>query len=125
MSTQNRKPAVPLTEGEITTRIRELAVERGLSLPETEEEVEIYERLFAEEIAQFRRKTPPSLGSVLTMAKGIQKNDTVVLRRAKSEPMIDEYALAARSGNQITDEIRARMDEALEKAKRDRESGDD
>lgn len=125
MSTQNRRPAVPLTEGEITARIRELAVERGLSLPETEEEVEIYERLFAEEIAQFRRETPPSLESVLAMAQSIQENGTVVLRCAESEPMVDEYALAARNGNEITVEIKARMDKALEKAKRDRKGGDD
>lgn len=124
MSTQNRKPAVPLTEGEITARIREIAVARGLSLPETEEEVEAYERLFADEIEQLRQKAPPSLDSVLAMAKRIQDNGTVVLRRAESEPTVEGYALAARNGNAITDEIKTRMDDALAKAKRNRKGGD-
>lgn len=103
-------------EGNISARIKEIAVEHGLRLPQTQEEVALFEERYAHEIqkANFNR---PLLKDMLAIAKQVNASDESIVITQTSTPVEHRYAMAARNGKEITSEIEGRMEEALRKVK--------
>lgn len=88
----------------------EFAVEAGYKLPETEAELEIYERRLASKGIQ-----PHSRYSSIHEALADAEN-TKEVRYRKKDPAATQgsYSLAARNGNEIDAETLAMMDEAAD-----------
>lgn len=103
-------------EAETSSVIKTIAVERGLRLPETAEEVALFEERFAREIA-LASQNPPSLKDMLTLAASINDSDELVVKPKPIESVDDRYAMAARGGKAISPATLTRLDEAIQRVK--------
>lgn len=112
-----------LLESNISARIKEIAVEHGLRLPQTQEEVALFEKHYASEIQKANVSLPP-LKDILALAKQINASDESIVTPQASAPVEHHYAMAARSGKEITSEIEGRMDEALRKVKSEKKTNE-
>ncbi len=88
----------------------EVAVEAGYKLPETESELDIYERRLASEGIQGHSRYS-SIHEALADAEKIQE---VRYRKRDSTAAQGSYALAARNGSEIDAETLAMMDAAAD-----------
>lgn len=103
-------------ENTISKRLKEIAVEHGLSLPQTREEVALFEERFANEM-QHANINRPSLDDLLLLTKKIKSSNESVVFHQDRKPADERYAMAARNGKKITSEIEQRMEKALDKVK--------
>lgn len=110
-----------LIDDSISERIKEIAVEHGLRLPQTQEEVALFEKCYAHEI-QKANLNPPPLKDILALAKHINASDESIVSSQASVPVEHRYAMAARNGKEITSEIEDRMEEALRKIKSEKKT---
>jgi len=110
-----------LLEINISTRIKEIAVEHGLQLPQTQEEVALFEERYTHEI-QKANINPPPLKVILALAKQIDTSDESIVTSQVGDPIEYRYAMAARNGKEITSEIEERMEEALGKVKSEKKT---
>lgn len=88
----------------------ELAIEAGFKLPETEAELDIYERRLASEGIQPRSRYS-SIHEALAYA---EKTQDVRYRNRNPEASQGSYSLAARSGSEIDPDTLAMMDAAAD-----------
>jgi hypothetical protein len=102
----DRKPDSDLFE----ETIGEMAVEAGFKLPETEAELEIYERRLASEGTQ-RHSRYSSIHEALADA---EKTEEVRFRKRDPEATQGSYSLAARNGGEIDAETLDLMDAAAD-----------
>ncbi len=116
MKNANNHTDKTLIESIISARIKEIAVEHGLRLPQTQGEVALFEERYAHEI-QKANLNPPPLKDILMLAKQIDASDESIVTPQSSAPVEHRYAMAARNGKEITSEIEDRMEEALRKVK--------
>ncbi|MBR9871481.1 MAG: hypothetical protein GYB26_10105 [Gammaproteobacteria bacterium] len=110
------KGITPISDTEYNNLLHMIAVEHGLQLPQTPEEVQCFEEQFADEIQAASRRRP-NLESVLALAKELQASDAPLTRPAGKEEPEPAYAMAARDGKGITPETEALMEKAHQQAK--------
>ena len=104
-----------LTDNEVSTRLIEIAIERGLSAPQTADEVKKFEEAYADEIQQVNGQLP-SMKEVLAMANELKSSKKPILIAKESDLVDEKQQMAARKGNNISEEIHSKMDEAVKKA---------
>jgi len=105
-----------LIESILSARIKKIAVQHGLRLPQTQEEVSLFEERFAHEI-QKASLDPPPFKDILSLAKQANAADESIVTPLICTPVEHRYAMAARNGKEITSEIEDRMEVALKKVK--------
>lgn len=97
----------------IDAALRIIAVQRGLALPETVEEVEAYENAFASELKAIRSRSVPDLSHVIKRAQQALKSGKPLMKANPSHPDSD-MSMAARNGAGLSEESLRLMDEASE-----------
>jgi len=103
------------TDAELQEVGARLAVRRGLVLPETEQEVVEYERVFAPSLAQAAARPPRSLQEALASAAAFDADPSAKLTLKQPEEPSTTLALAARNGDgvRLSDETLRIMEEAM------------
>ncbi|MCM8921428.1 MAG: hypothetical protein LC540_15420 [Candidatus Thiodiazotropha sp.] len=103
------------TDAELQEVAARLAVQRGLVLPETEQEVADYEQHFAASLAQAAARPPRTLQDVLACAVAFDTNPDATLTLKQPEEPETALALAARNGDgvHLSDETHRIMEEAM------------
>ena len=105
-----------MTDHELSDRLIEIATELGLSIPQTANEVEIFEEKFATEIRQANMQIP-DLKKVLALAEELETSNKQILA-AKKVTLVDEkYQMAARNGKNLSEETHSKIDKVLKKHK--------
>lgn len=110
------------TDAELQEVAARLAVRRGLVLPETEQEIAEYERVFAASLARASARQPRPLQEVLAGAAAFDADPNAKLNLKQPEVSDTSLTLAARNGEgiRLSDETHCMMDEAM----RDRNEDD-
>jgi hypothetical protein len=105
----------PLHDREFSDRLKEIAVQKGLRIPQTEEEVRIFEEEFDADIREAKARPAPNLKTLLAQARSLSSSSEAASVPIEAPSLFSELALAARNGLNISDEVSLRMDAAIEK----------
>ena len=108
------KPTNPITDQELSILINEIATERGLRIPQTAEEVRIFENIFSTEI-NAAKQPKQDLKSILSLAQKLNDSDAPIFCPIEEVKPDEKYQIAARNGKIISKETEAKMDKALKK----------
>lgn len=100
-----------ISAADIDAALRIIAVQRGLVLPETVEEVEAYENAFATELKAIRSRSVPDLSHVIKRAQQALKSGNSPIKANPRHPDSD-MSMAARNGAGLSEESLRLMDEA-------------
>jgi hypothetical protein len=106
---------LPLHDREFSDRLKEIAVQKGLRIPQTEEEVRIFEEAFAADIREAKARSIPNLKTLLAQARSLSSSPKAASVPFEASAPSSELALAARNSLDISDEVSQRMDAAIEK----------
>jgi hypothetical protein len=122
MKKNDKRNLTSITDTEYNSLLHKIAVYEGIQLPETPEEMNHFEEIFADEIrtANLYR---PSLDSILQTAKRVKGNKAFVFTPIEEAAVNPTYAMAARNGRDITPETESLMEQILQKAKEKRKDG--
>lgn len=110
------KNTTHMSEAEINKILLEIAVERGLAIPQTCEEVAIFEKTFAGEIREASKRLP-DLMETLALAERLNSSNGLDLTFQEPLRVSGKYHMAARNGNNISEEALSKIDKALKDAK--------
>jgi hypothetical protein len=116
MTNKRVKLITALSEAEVSRALRLEAVRRGLRLPETPEEIAIFEVQFSDEILE-AGKNLPSLESVCARAKGVRSAGLTLIEDMSPVDVEPSLAMAARNGADIPSKVEEQMRLALAEAK--------
>lgn len=118
------KNTTHMSDAEINKILLEIAVERGLAVPRTPEEVVIFEKTFAGDIREASKRLP---SLVETLALAGQLNSSNGLNLTVQEPLrvSGAYQMAARNGSNISEETLSKIDKALKDAKENDNDNDE
>ena len=110
------------TDTELSKLLIEIAVENGLSVPTTEEEVTIFEEAFKVEIQKATDQLQ-SMKDVLLRAKNLNSSQTPILVKNAQTTINENHQMAARNGKGISIETTNKLDEAVSKERKNRNNG--
>ncbi|MBT3024140.1 MAG: hypothetical protein KUF77_11680 [Candidatus Thiodiazotropha sp. (ex Lucina aurantia)] len=112
-----KQQIIPPNDAELQKVARRIAVERGLVLPETEEEVIIHDQSLVSVLAQKSGHPPRALQEVLDQAAAIESHGGITFTQSDViEPDVP-FAMAARNGEgeNISEESHQFMQEVMQK----------
>lgn len=116
MTEKDRAHRTPMTDAEFHELLCNAAVQQGLALPKTPEEVRLFEEAYADQI-QVANSKRPELKDLLELGKNIRNSGESILRRTEEADTEYNYQMAARNGKGITTDIEALMNDAINEAK--------
>ncbi|MCU7919822.1 MAG: hypothetical protein KZQ95_15905 [Candidatus Thiodiazotropha sp. (ex Epidulcina cf. delphinae)] len=123
MKNANKHADKKVLESNVSARIKEIAVQHGFRLPQSQEEVALFEETYAH-LIQKANLNPPPLKEMLALANKLNRLDQSIVKHQATTPIDHRYAMAARNGQEITSEIEARMEEALRKVKLEKKNNE-
>ena len=121
MKKTRKSNVVAVSEAEYNKLLQRIAVENGLRTPQTPEEVDVFEEVFAQEIAKAHNNRP-GLSDILSIARDIKNSGAPVVEAIEKTVVDARYRMAARNGNEINEETEDLMDKAIQKAKEKRKN---
>lgn len=116
MKKQNgkRSNTETISSADVNDALREIGVKEGLVMPETPEEVAIYEATNSAELSAFGSRTIPDLSQILERARQAQESGAPLLKSNPTTHPDSNMAMAARNGAGLSEESLRIMDESTQ-----------
>ena len=114
MKKQNgkRSNTESVSSADVTAALREIGVKAGLVLPETPEEVEIFEASNNAELSPSETPSIPDLNQVLARSRRVRESGEPLLKPNPTTYPDSDMAMAARNGAGLSEESIRIMDES-------------
>ncbi|MCG7984935.1 MAG: hypothetical protein JAY90_19555 [Candidatus Thiodiazotropha lotti] len=116
MKKQNgkRKNTESVSSADVNLALRGIGVKEGLVMPETPEEVEIFEASNVAESSSSESRSIPDLKQVLARARRAQESGEPLLKPNPTTYPDSDMAMAARNGAGLSEESLRMMDESTQ-----------